>query len=172
MHAPRPLPPLVALTLIVVWLAGHTAAAQDTKPAAPDKPAATGKPLPAGPEERFVALFTKAILAGRWAPLKDGQLGEEKAGDKYHIVGVTKGKDDKWVIHAKLKYREQEFVMPIPVTVKFAGDTTILVVDNLTMAYGGIYSARLLIHEQTYSGSWSGGRAGGMLYGVITNAAD
>lgn len=96
----------------------------------------------------------------------------EKTGDKYQIFSATKGKDDKWIIHAKMKYREQEFVMPIPVTMMFVDETAILVVDNLSFAYGGVYSARLLIHERTYSGWWSGGRGGGMLYGTITSTAD
>jgi len=162
--------PVLTLALGLL-LAGH-APAQNPKPAA-EKPAAVAqKTAPATPEERFKALFTKATLSGRWAPLKDGVLGEEKTGDKYQIVSATKGKDDQWIIHAKMKYREQEFVMPIPVTMKFVDETAIMVVDNLSFAYGGVYSARLLIHERTYSGWWAGGRGGGMLYGTITNAAD
>src|ERR1041385_448724 len=89
------------------------------------------KPLPTDPEERFSRLFTKAYLSGRWAPLKDGALGEERTGDKYQIVSVAKGDGDKWTVNAKLKYRDQEFVMPIPVRMKFDGDTAILIVDNL-----------------------------------------
>ncbi len=166
------LPLIFALGL----LAGQRAPAQDSKPVAPDKAAtaakAEPKPWAANPEDRFKELFTKCYLSGRWAPLKDGKLGEEKGGDKYNIVSVTKGKGEGWIIHAKMKYRGQEFVLPIPVTVKFAGDTTLLIVDDLTFAYGGIYSARLLIHGRTYSGSWSDGRSGGMLYGVITNEAE
>jgi len=130
---------------------------------------AAQKPLPVDPEERFKALFTNAYLSGRWAPLKDGALGEERSGDKYQIVSVTRGSGDNWTVNAKMKYRDQEIVMPIPVQMKFAGDTAILVVDNLVIPGGGTYSARLLIYERTYSGTWKGQRGGGMLYGVITN---
>ena len=102
----------LALTLAIGLLAGRQTQAQDAKPAARDKaaPAAKAeKPAAAvNPEEQFKSLFTKAYLSGRWAPLKDGQLGEEKSGDKYNIVGVTKGKGEGWVIHAKMKYRGQE----------------------------------------------------------------
>src|SRR5262249_35079535 len=126
-------------------------------------------PLPADPEERFKTLLTKASLSGRWAPLKDGELGEEKSGDKYGIVSVVKRDGDNWIVNAKLKYREQELVLPIPVQVKFAGDAAILVVDKLAIPGGGTYSARLMFYERTYSGTWMGGRGGGMLYGTITN---
>ena len=143
------------------------------KAAATPKPdSAAQKPLPADPEERFKTLFTKAYLSGRWAPLKDGALGEERSGDKYQIVSVTKGSGDNWTVNAKMKYRDQEIVMPIPVQMKFAGDTAILVVENLAIPNGGTYTARLLIYERTYSGTWKGQRGGGMLYGVITNDAE
>ena len=82
---------------------------------------------------------------------------------------MTKGTGENWTVSAKMKYREQEIVMPIPVQVKFAGDTAIMIVDKLAIPGGGTYSARLLFYERTYSGTWSGGRGGGMLYGVITN---
>ena len=122
-------------------------------------------------ERRFTALLTDAFLSGRWVPLKDGELGEEKSGDKYHVISAVKGDSDHWTINAKLKYHDQEFVLPIPVQMKFAGDTAIMVVDKLSIPNGGTYSARLLFYERTYSGTWSGGRGGGMLYGVITNGA-
>jgi len=126
------------------------------------------KPLPADPEERFKVLFTKSYLSGRWAPLKDGALGEEKTGDKYYIASVAKGSGDNWIVNAKMKYRDQEMVIPIPVQMKFAGDVAILEVNNLGIPGGGTYTARLLIYERTYSGTWKGQRGGGMLYGTIT----
>src|SRR5688572_21034011 len=65
---------------------------------APRPDAAVSKPLPEDPEERFKILFTKASLSGRWAPLKDGVLGEERPGDKYEIVNVVKGGGDNWTV--------------------------------------------------------------------------
>jgi hypothetical protein len=127
------------------------------------------KPLPSDPEERFKAVFTKATLSGRWAALKDGALGEERTGDKYNIVSAVKGEGDAWIISAKMKYGDREFVMPIPVKMRFTGDVAILTVDNLQIPNGGTYTARLLIYERTYSGTWKGQRGGGMLYGTITN---
>jgi len=130
------------------------------------------KPLPADPEERFKAVFTKATLSGRWAPLKDGLLGEERGGDKYNIVSAIKGEGETWIISAKMKYGDREFVMPIPVKMKFVGDVAILTVDNLAIPNGGTYTARLIIYERTYSGTWKGQRGGGMLYGTITHEAE
>jgi hypothetical protein len=82
---------------------------------------------------------------------------------------VAKGSGENWTLSAKMKYRDQEVVLPIPVQVKFAGDTAILIVDRLSIPGGGTYSARVMFYERTYSGTWSGERGGGMLYGVVTN---
>jgi hypothetical protein len=143
-----------------------------SKKAVPPKAPDSQIPLPADPEERFKFLFTKSYLSGRWAPIKDGWLGEERTGDKYQIVSVAKGSGDNWVVNAKLKYRDQEFVLPIPVRMKFDADTAILIVDDLMIPGGGTYTARLMIYERTYSGTWKGQRGGGMLYGTITTETE
>ena len=178
MKTPFRSPLLVALTLFAagmyVLAQGQAPAepAKETKPEAPAKAVASSQPLPSDPEERFKLLFTKAYLSGRWAALKDGQLGEERTGDKYNIVSVVKGTGSNWTVNAKMKYRDQEVVMPIPVQIRFAGDTTIMEVNNLSIPGGGTYTARLMIYERTYSGTWKGQRGGGMLYGTITNESE
>jgi hypothetical protein len=164
---------LLALTISVsgrLWAQGQTPAepAKEPKTENAAKPAAA-QPSPGDPEERFKTLFTNAYLSGRWAALKDGQLGEEKTGDKYNIVSVTKGNGDKWIVNAKMKYGDKEIVMPVPVQMKFVGDTAIMEVNNLAVPGGGTYTARLMFYERTYSGTWKSPRGGGMLYGTITN---
>jgi len=139
---------------------------------APKTASTAQKPLPTDPEERFKFLFTKSYLSGRWAPLRDGALGEEREGDKYNIVSAVKGEGDNWIISARMKYGDREFVMPIPVKMKFTGDVAILTVDNLQIPNGGTYTARLLIYERTYSGTWKGQRGGGMLYGMIRHETE
>ncbi len=126
----------------------------------------------ASSEAAFKTLLTNAQLIGRWAPLKDGQLGDEKSGDAYNIVSVTKAAGDNWVVNAKMHYHDQDVVMPIPVQVKFVGEAALMIVDKLAIPNGGTYSARVLFYEHTYSGTWSGPRGGGMLYGVVSNKGE
>ena len=169
---------VVALTAVAtpVWVQAQAASDR-----APERPAAAAtstnataalRPLPSDPEERFKYLFTKATLSGRWAALRGGQLGEERTGDKYSIVGVAKGTGDNWIVQAKMKYGGQDIVMPVPVQMRFVGDTAILEVNNLAIPGGGTYTARLMIFERTYSGTWKDQRGGGMLYGTITNETE
>jgi hypothetical protein len=120
-------------------------------------------------EAKFKATMANATMAGKSIPLKDGGLGTPR-DDSYTIVSAEKQAGDVWVINAKFK----EAVVPIPVKVQWAGDTAVIVVDNLQMpgkyaGSGSSYTARVLIHEHTYAGSWSGGDHGGLISGTITN---
>src|SRR5690348_14592130 len=167
---------LVAI-VVLTWLSSREHAFAQAQTSEPPKEArkpasASSKPLPSDPEERFKALFTNATLSGRWARIKDGVLGEERAGDKYTIVSVVKRDGDNWTVNAKMKYGEKELILPVPVRMKFSGDTAVLSVEDLGMPGGGTYTARLLIFERTYSGTWKDQRGGGMLYGTISNQTE
>ncbi|HEY0548151.1 MAG TPA: hypothetical protein VGF13_01035 [Verrucomicrobiae bacterium] len=133
------------------------------KPAA-EKPKLTPEAL----EAKFKTTLTKATMAGRWCAIKDGALGPEKE-DKYTIISVTKLGGDAWLINTRIQYNQKDIVAPIPVQVKWAGDTPVIIVDKIPVPGGGTYSARVLIYEHTYAGTWSGGDHGGLLNGVITN---
>ena len=156
-----------------------SASAQEVKPSSGSSPskaktaaAATPAPSPEELEATFKNMLTNATLSGRWAPIKDGTLGAEKE-DTYYIVSVGKINGDSWVVNARIKYNNREFVAPLPVKVKWAGDTPVLIVDNLAMPGGTrSYSARVMFYEGAYSGTWSGGDHGGMLYGVISKGAE
>jgi hypothetical protein len=162
---------------IIVWLSFREHAFAQAQTSEPPKDSrksasASNKSLPSDPEERFKALFTNATLSGRWARIKDGVLGEERSGDKYTIVSVVKRDGDNWTVNAKMKYGEKDLILPVPVRMKFSGDTAVLSVEDLGMPGGGTYTARLLIFERTYSGTWKDQRGGGMLYGTISNQTE
>lgn len=163
---------LLPLFVLIAAIAG----AQDTaKPAATDKPKDTAAPAkPAAPkptqdelEAAFKTTLTKAVMTGRWCVIKDGKLGPEQE-EKYTIVGVNKLGGDVWMINARIQYGKKDIVAPIPVQVKWAGDTPVIIVDKVGVPGGGTYSARVLIYEKTYAGTWTGGDHGGLLNGLIT----
>lgn len=157
--------PLSAAILLAT--SGSVAPAQeakDGKEAAPAKPKLTQEEL----EAKFKATLTKATLSGRWCGIKDGKLTPEKE-DKYTIVSVNKLGGEAWIIHARIQYGSKDFVAPIPVFVKWAGDTPVITLDNIGMPGGNSYSARVLIYDKTYAGTWSGGDHAGLMNGVITN---
>lgn len=169
-----------AITLMVSFIT-TVAVAQDAKksdaagvaetkpketltPASPEKPKFNPEEL----EAKFKATLTRATFSGRWCGIKDGQLTPEKE-DKYTLVSVTKLAGETWIINARIQYGEKDFVAPIPVQVKWAGDTPVITLDNVGIPGGNTYSARVLIYNKTYAGTWSGGDHAGLLNGVITN---
>jgi hypothetical protein len=136
--------------------------------AAPAKPKLSQEEM----EAKFKATLTQATMAGRWCGVKDGKLTPEKE-DKYTIVSVNKLGGEAWIINARIQYGNKDFVAPIPILVKWAGDTPVITVDNVGMPGGGnSYSARVLVYDKTYAGTWSGGDHLGLLSGVITKATD
>jgi hypothetical protein len=160
---------IVAAVLLLLLLNTPFYAQEKSASDTPDKPkpAATPEQL----ETTFKAMLTKAAMSGRWCSVKDGKLGPERE-DTYSIVSANKVSGHKWIIQTRIKVNQREMVVPIPVEIKWAGDTAVLSVDKLQYPGGGTYSARVLFHEHTYAGTWSGGDHGGLMSGVITNEKD
>ena len=117
-------------------------------------------------EANFRAALTKAELKGRWYSVRDGVIGPERE-EQYNILGVTKLAGDMWLIQARIRYAQKDITAPIPVRVKWAGDTPVITVDNVPVPGSGTYSARVMIFKDTYAGTWTGGDHGGLLSGVI-----
>lgn len=156
---------LLPLATLLAFATAPLVRAQEAS--APASPAARAADL----EAKFQETLTGVTMSGRWVLIKDGELGPEKP-EKYTIVSVAKTGGDAWVINARLRYGQQDIVAPIPVEVKWAGDTAVIIVNNLTVPGGGTYSARVLIHDGTYAGTWSGGNHGGLLNGLIAKTAE
>lgn len=139
-------------------------------PAAPPSPPAAEKAAASSREELekvFTETLTNAVFTGRWSLVRNGGLTPER-DEKYEIQGVTKGADGKWIINARMRYGQQDLTLPVPVKVEWAGDTPVIIVDKLGIPFGNTYSARVLVYENTYAGTWSGGGHAGLLSGLIT----
>ena len=156
---------LAATTLAVAQDSPQPAAAPNQKPSAPAaKPALTPEEL----EAKFIATMSKATMTGRWCLVQDGQLTPERE-EKYTIIGAKKIEGDSWMIGSKMNYGGREMILPLPIKLKWAGDTPVITVDNMKIPGGGTYSARVLVYDHTYAGTWSGGGKLGLLSGLITN---
>ncbi|MDR3401296.1 MAG: hypothetical protein P4L99_02265 [Chthoniobacter sp.] len=138
-----------------------------TTAAPAEEPAKSAGPTPEQ-EAKFIATLTNATLKGRGYGVKEGDLGPDKE-ESYTIVSVTKVGGEKWLINARFTYGGGDVDLPIPTLVKWAGDTPVLVLDNVSMGTPDTYSARVMIYEKTYAGWWTGPGHGGLLSGVIIN---
>ena len=118
-------------------------------------------------DDRFKEMMTNVILEGRWCLVEEDELTEEKE-DSYRILSVMKAGGDTWIIQARIEYGDRVATVPVPVQVKWAGETPVITLDkNDQVPQLGQYSARVVLHEGTYAGTWSGGDRKGLLHGII-----
>jgi hypothetical protein len=154
----------IAIASIAVASAADTAKPAKTSTVTTRKPPA--EPNRTRLEQKLKDSLSGCVFDGRWSPLKDGKLAEEY-NDKYTIQGISKSGNDVWIVYANIEYAGTNLTVPIPVQVKWAGDTPVITLDRVTVPGLGTYSARVLIYEDTYAGTWSAGDHGGMVHGVI-----
>jgi hypothetical protein len=124
-------------------------------------------------EAKFVAMLKNATLRGTWAPVTQGKLGGEKGNDSYRIARAEK-KDGKWFVVSVFKLGDREIEFPIPCDVKFAGDTAVLILDNVKTGQGNAnWSARVMFFDDVYTGRWwetANKEHGGTIAGTITRS--
>lgn len=125
-------------------------------------------------EAKFTAMLKNATLKGTWAPVAGGKLGSEKGNDTYQIARAEKSADGKWAVYSVFKIGDRSVEFPIPCQVKFAGDTAILILDNVKTGQGSAqWSARVMFHDDVYAGRWwetANKEHGGTINGTITRA--
>ena len=127
-------------------------------------------------ETKFIAMLKNATLKGTWAPVQKGKLGGDRGDDSYRIARVTKSADDKWSVVSIFTMRDKDIEFPIPSSVKFAGDTAVLILDDVRAGQGNAnWSARVMFHDDVYAGRWwetNNREHGGTIAGTITRATE
>ena len=136
--------------------------------AAADEPNTGGREAPdrAGLEKQFQETLTGATLVGHFT-MTGQDAGKGLKEERYTINSVKKTQGDKWVFSARVKYGDHDVSVPIPLEVKWAGDTPIITLTDLKIPLLGTYTARVIIYGGQYAGTWSGGDHGGHLFGKI-----
>jgi len=164
-----------AITIVAVTLLAFVALApgsgQEKKEPAPEPQKEEGKQPEklTALEKKFVETLSGSTLSGRWRLVHDGKLGEEKE-EKYTIGSVSKWGGDTWVINARVQFGDKDATLPVPVKVFWAGDTPVISVTNAGLPGLGTYTARVMIYEGLYTGTWFGPGHGGFLTGKIEKA--
>jgi hypothetical protein len=88
--------------------------------------------------------------------------------EEYTITSAIKlPEDDMWLIKSRIKYGDKDVTVPIPLEIKWAGDTPVITLTNLTIPQLGTFSSRVVIYDGRYAGTWQHGQAGGHLFGRI-----
>ena len=154
-------------SLVFFLLLTSVAAAQQ----ADAEPASDSSPSREELEQRLARTLSGATLTGHFAvagePLREG-LREEK----YTISRASKLKGDLWLFQARIEYGGNNVTLPLPLPVKWAGDTPVITLDNVPVPGMGTFSARVMIVGDQYAGTWSAGDHGGLMFGAITRAKE
>jgi hypothetical protein len=124
-------------------------------------------PSEAERDRQFQQQMSGVTLVGYSTSLRRSGLSQE---ERYSIDGISKVGGETWLFRTRLKYGEKEIPVPIPVTVKWAGDTPVITLTDLAIPGVGTFTARVLLYRDQYAGTWSGGKAGGQLFGKIVRS--
>lgn len=87
----------------------------------------------------------------------------------YEITQATKAdKGDFWNLVARIKYGDKDITLPLPpIEIKWAGETPVITVDQVSIPGMGTFDARVVIRSGQYAGVWKHDKVGGHLFGTI-----
>lgn len=124
------------------------------------KPATTQDDL----DRKFQEMMRGVTLEGRSSRLKDDKIiGQEK----YVIEKVTKIGGETWLFQARMQYGGHDWPLPIPVIIKWAGDTPVISLTDVSIPGKGSFTARVVLYGGQYAGTWSAKDHGGQIFGKI-----
>ena len=115
-------------------------------------------------DRKFQEMMHNVTLEGRSSRLNDDKIiGQEK----YVIEKVSKLTGETWLMQARMQYGGHEWPIPIPVTIKWAGDTPVITLTELSIPGKGTFTARVILYGGQYAGTWSAKDHGGQIFGKI-----
>lgn len=113
-------------------------------------------------EKEFEEMMSGATLSGRFSSFRTDAIREEK----YTVGKVSKLTGDTWVINARIQYGGNDYTVPVPVKVLWAGDTPVITLTDVSLPGSGTYTARVLCYRGHYAGTWANNKgAGGQMFG-------
>jgi hypothetical protein len=115
-------------------------------------------------EKQFQEALANVTLVGQ--STVDGNPAVHE--DHYVIERVAKVKDDLWKFDARMQFHGKEVKVAMPLPVKWAGDTAVISLTNFAFPGLGSYTARVVIYDGNYAGTWSASPThGGKVFGKI-----
>ena len=136
-------------------------ATAETPETAPETP---GEPKPR--EQRLAAYLTGAKFVGRFSV--DGQDVDKLKEESYSISKCEKLADpDLYRLTARITYGDTDGEFPMDLKILWSGNTPVITLDQLWIPGLGTFSARVLILNGRYAGTWDHGAVGGHLFGRI-----
>jgi hypothetical protein len=119
--------------------------------------------------KQFQKMMTGATLVGHSTLMgREGISAEER----YSIDRISRIGGETWLLQTRMKLGSREVPFPVPVVIKWAGDTPVITLTDMPIPGVGTYSARVVLYRNQYAGTWSGKNYGGQLFGKIVHDRD
>jgi hypothetical protein len=120
-------------------------------------------------ERQFTERMRGATMVGQFTLA--GREDRPPRPDRYDIESVEKVGDDRWRFNTKIGYGGSDLTVPVVVTMRWVGDTPMIMLTDLSIPSMGTYTARVFFYGDQYAGTWSNERGfEGHLYGRIEAA--
>ena len=118
-------------------------------------------------EKAFQSSLMNASLVGFFT------VGDSPAThpDKYTIENLTKIDATTWKIDARIQYGGKDYKASVNVPILWAGETPVLSMAQYAIPGQGVFSARILIHNGMYAGTWGAPAKGGKMFGMVVKNA-
>jgi hypothetical protein len=117
-------------------------------------------------EQAFIDQVSGTIWTGRFTMIEK-TLGDT-ADEQYTIRTVEKvPNSNRFRFMAGIKYGQLDVELPLELPVIWSGKTPVITLDQFTIPGMGTFSARVLIDDGKYAGTWSHDEHGGHLFGTI-----
>lgn len=119
----------------------------------------------------FARSMSGVMLVGYSTRLNRSGLSSE---ERYYIDSVTHVSGDTWLFRSRFNHGGREIPVPIPITVKWAGDTPVITMTDLTIPSVGTFTVRIVLYRDQYAGTWSAAKpdSGGQMFGKIVRTAN
>jgi hypothetical protein len=166
---------VVAAMLVVTAVASDCRSEGPSPPTSPNSKVASADAPPSAPrsqpqtdrEAAFAKLLSGATLDGNFTMTGPGHDGSKLTHDKNTLGEVKKLDGNQWLIPARIQYGDKDFTLPLTLPVEWAGDTPVIIVENVGLPSFGGMSARVMFFGDHYAGFWQHGPMKGHLFGII-----
>jgi hypothetical protein len=122
-------------------------------------------------ERRLHETLDGARLVGQFTVVgAGGATPPPPQAEQYAVSSLSRDAEGRWVFNVSMSYATQQHTMPVPVAIEWAGDTPMITLTEQTIPGLGTFSARVLLYDGLYAGTWKHGQFGGHMYGRIEPA--
>jgi len=115
-------------------------------------------------ERKFAAMMNGVTLVGRSTSLSSDKVSGE---EQYLIEKATHLSGATWLLETRFKYGVREIPIPLTVQIEWAGDTPVICVSDFAIPGMDTYTARVVLHNGQYAGTWNGQGYGGQVFGKL-----